>query len=1859
MDSVVLHVQQEVALDGESGCNWDRFWYIVDEFLQRTSDVATDAPPKADPATMKRTDVKFRQFFWNNLILEEALLLYTRGASADPAGLDDVSTDPSKASFLLFSELTPLRSSEVSYQQVLDNYKDEIRIVASEESQQLALLGYSGAATNISKQGFQVLQTITAGREFGATQAHLAKLHKIDPRSMFHFLKSLIAMKLVVKIPVTTEGQYTLLCLHTRFASLNAGYKAMNSDTGFSNAGRLVVAPEGGRQFEGLVKPDNRTVSYYNGLVKQKLTDMLGHAKNQIMTVEDLAKALDLTDMNMVQNRWFNRQIELLGKLKYIKRVNVPGFSRCVQLLRPFKINAPAAEMEAAQLNLKNVIADDAPQSGICIDLSIEHQVFRHVLEADRRGIISKEIRHKMNMLNVKLLSRILQTLCKPLPGSDESLVKRVVEFVGRERRYRYYSDAGFKASVAEDHKDYIEQTKPPAASTPAKRRARAQAPSAAPTSADTLAAVTPGNPDPSSTTIATSTSADTAATVSETGGSPSQPLDTGDATTASAPQIVASSSATPGTSAITDVDSTSASKADSTQPTDRFISVAVLKRRKVLLSVLERKRMVEFHASLVAEYQQEKARLYPNQDESSVIDRKTLYRTMDILEAEGLVKVFKVQNIPMVGGGTVTKTFCLHPSIELESEEVRKFVKESTNRHLLFGSLASRPAKKAELVDLEVESLDEMQQRLGPSFCKPQPFSLTDREFAQPLTVKEEQQLKPKAQNRGSDIDGLNIAVEYGWNRAKMMRALAFHRFLLDKLASADRTLFCYPIASNVLSTSSLFEVMSLRVFLIVVGIIQEPSEESRAYLETHRDSNEALGRLPPHMKPHVVPKNNFKKRLREVLEILDALGLVSPLVEPPGMDSRESSVSLKYATNHLVLNTQYELHVNVRAPLHPIMPENLDESLEDRKQYMLLSAQECREFWMDLQASSSAMRYFPKEKMTGRPWSDIRRDFLLNLCNKKIWAEPIRVTATQRAVLMRLVNNKVRYIPPLDDSKVEAIAVEAGLPQSHVLQFYKAIRKAWHTNPVDRRSTRLPQLTKVMKMREKDKDSHGLSTKPPLQDRPKLDEAGAARFTVGNERHKRAKRALWSDADDERLLLSYALTRCVSDAYNVKFSWFSVAHAFEGKRGREICRHRFDKLMREQALSKRMDGYRSQFTGVMADISSKFDIDHNLRNFDPSPVLAYFRPNADTPINKTMDTTPLYNDLKDIERLNVVRHMDPYSTLYVEERMHSELSLPRRLQLLNMIPATMRNIDQELDEPLTTLCEARVIQGDGTGASTLTLRDEVMGKEHIILALVKAVYCLPRHKRPRSIIRSLLEEFDSHLVFQTCELAKYKWKLLTDIKASSFRIPGQRVGRAERFTVLLNGAYPRRLTHAVSAVDEMYDAAGERTFTMDASLAELKVFMTDVAMGWLQLSMARSDGTGPAAAFEELHGQGALVHFDVKMRNSRELCRPVPLPISKRIKAFKNFESAAAQTGTETGTLTSTETVSELSEAMLDPWQKARDQTEKHFQTLLKTLSAADGRRLYESIYRSIVESGTTGMVPEDIKDTMKTQRIGCTDKEIMECLRDMERRSPAILVRVGMAHVRYVSFGWHEAWTVNYRAAVARVMGDDRRQHQIVDGAGSEVWLGPVTDPRQWVVARMWKTLEGEVEKSVFETCVHAVLSHIADRPGISKGSLLRQFHKMFLAADVDDLMEELERRGAIEVKHGIMPGPASLFSKRGVYRRCERDTIDPRKVTNYFPVGAYYSYVDMSLVVLGTDGKDAPSVEEELGSERRSEGRTAGEGEGEEEDEEEEEDDDDVDDEEVEAKEEDEDGEREEEDEEEDEEEERLIKRPRKQ
>ncbi|KAF9936468.1 hypothetical protein BGZ67_002369 [Mortierella alpina] len=1833
MDDLVLHVQTEVALDGASG-NWGRFWYIVDEFMRRMALDSVEQCAQAKSPTIKRTDESFRKFFWNNFIQEEGVVFHehahVRTGQTSIKGPTEMQTDDTKASFVPSSELKPLEAAEPVYQYVMEMHKDSIRIVASAERQRQALLGNSAMSLPTGNQAFQVLQSITAAREFGATQAQLAKQHEIDPRSMFHFLKVLIDMKLVVKIPVTTGGQYTLLCLHSKFASLNPGYIAMNSDDTFSGAGRPLVTSDGGRRFEGLIKSDTKKVSYYSGLIKQKLTDILGRSKTKVMTIDDLAKALDLSDMNTVQNRWFNRQIELLCKLKYIKRVSVTGQYRCVQLLRPYGTSMQEDESEKDQLNLKSVIADDTPQSGICIDSSIEHQVYKLIVDSREQGTIAKEIRNNLNKLNLRLLARILDTLCKPVPGADKALVNRVVEFVGRERRYRYYSESSFKVGVAEDHKEYIAKARVSSAAAQASRSAPNPL---APTLNDTQpleALPADFNHENSSSSSSVPPAASTAHPPSEVAASessgtlsfePTLPTTTASTATAAAENTSGASPVAVPTNVATP---------------ERYISVALLKRRKILQAIVDRQKVVEIHATLVTEYQKEKKVLFPDEDESSVIDRRTLYRTLNIMETEGLVKIVQVHNLPTSGRGTSTKTFCLHPTMEPDSKEVKAFVKECSDRQTLFGSVGQKPMKTVEKVEVEVETFDQMQQRLGDRFYKSPAIPFSD---VGALTPKQ-RDVGRKKHNRGCDFEGSEIATEFGWYKAKMMRALVFHRFLLDRLTSEDKRLYPWEGYPNVIATSPLFEALALRVYLIVVGILQEPSTESKEYLEAHRDSNVPLSALPDHMKPLVVPNMNFKKRMREALEILDALGLVSPLAKAPRLQGEPKG--LEYAGNHLVLNAYYEVHLTVKAPLDRAEPEDVNHDLSNRKQYNLAFAKECRDFWMDLQATSSRMKAMETDqtKSAARPWGDIRRDFLLSLCNKRIWADPIRITESQRTILMKYVNERVQFAPTIKDTRLDEIAAEAGMPKNHVVGFYNALRTAWYAKSAESRANlqrkQVARLSQVKAQRarppaqagklrhlvssasttadaaitvdtaitadaatvatttmitttattlswEKRPDStvkaHLEQSLTSEQDDVAMDDEGTQdKFAVGAPKRTRARRMLWTAAEDDRMLMALALIRHISLTRNTRFSWYGVARALHGNRKPEICRHRVEKLMRETLLCKRLESYKVQFSHAFADISERFSIEHNLQHFDPNPILD----------GSPTQLTPLPQDPAKIEQMYLVRHTDPLGCLYVEDKFNLEMSMPKRIAVLKQLPSTIRGCSVlELDYSPDELNAPRALDGAEISMASLTTRDEMHDQEHIILAIIKAIYSMPYRRFTRELSRVILEHFAPHMIQHACHLAK-EWKVLRVIRKTSYRIPGQNLARSERFSNVMSGAFPRAMTAAAAELDADYKMSSERDFKSEAGPAEMLVLFNSVALSWVQLCMKAPGEGNQGMAFEEAYGQGALVRFDVHLRMgvhpTLEAGSRAGLAVaSNRLK--RSGEQLHEQDDLETVydvvvKRSKGDTAHPPSHSQIDPWQETRAKVAMDFEAYLNAIPSTNRRLLYQAIYEVVSSSCASGMVLQDIKSALHNRCADApSDEDIMECIRTLELSIPPVILKVGMAHPRYVVFGWHERWSVNYTAATTKVQSLDQKVNEYE------------FDPMNWIVPRMWRTLNGKLSKAVFEKSLHAVLTHIVEKPGCSKGSLLRYFYKVLLPAELDDLLDELETRKAVLPEYVIQPKTVSLFSKRGAFIACDRDTIDERKITNYFPQPAYYSFLDMDLAMGSSDGHSTTKAGEE--------------------------------------------------------------------
>ncbi|GJJ74860.1 general transcription factor 3C polypeptide 1 [Entomortierella parvispora] len=1843
MDDLVQFVQNEVALDGQPGCSWDRFWYFVEEHQRKQKETLSAASSsdasstgRSEASAVSQSDEKFRYFLWNNLVEEEGIILYVITDATEAQKWKD--SDITKATPVPFSKLEALTLEKASYHDVVANYRDTIRIAASLDQQQLAALGYSGVAIGMPDASFHILQTITASREVGVTQVVLAKQFSIDPKSMFHFLKVLLQMKLIVKIPVTTDGLYTLLCLHVKFADKNMGYQAMTTVTTVTQP---LISSSDGRRFEGLLKQDSKRVSYYSGLIKQKLTDILGHAKNQVMTLEDLILALDLVNMNTVQNRWFNRQIELLCKLKYIQRVQVPGFHRCVKLVKPYGVSMAGDEKEKSKLNLKAVIAEDTPQSGICVHKSVEHQIYTLICDSKSTGILAKEIRYHMDNMNLRLMARILDGLCKSSADVPQPHCRRVLEFKGREKRYRYFSATSFKDSLDEDEKQYIETTNKKSASHQKKSGSN---PALADTQAVRVAAssnrhvdlTTAATPGPSSPVAATE--------------APTTPTQEGSR------RPVPRAKKGKGAAVLPE---------EGAPNPDRYISVALMQRRKVILSMVERDKMMEIQGPLVAQYQAEKRRLYPEESDTTVIDRRTLYRTINLLESEKKVRIIKVDNLPMVGGGMQSKTFCLDYELDPESEEVRRFVKDSTNRNFLFGSLSYRPTRKQEELEIEVETLDELQQRLGG-----RALAGPEIPFARLGAVNNKNKKRDRSpQGGGGDFDGSQYCYEFGWIRAKMMRALIFHRFIVDRQEAKDSRLYPHGNLPDVMATAPVFETLPLRIFMLIIGVVEEASAEAKAYMEDPKNAAIPLGATPDFLSRIRRPTKYFKKRLREALEILDAVGLVSPLEEMHGV--QDSSLKLDYrpCNNHLVLNTHYKVHRLVQAPLHPITPDLLDADLSHRKEYDLFQRNQCKAFWLDLQSTSANLtteRALNKVSME-RPWSEIRRNFLLSLCNKRLWTDPIRISAEQKNMLMMYVDKKRQFAPVGNRAKLDRIAAQTGLPSESVAQFYKSLQGAWTAQQNRKHAlgtvTRLSQVKRVQPSVKEVAKSTMATKKTPgpsaaVQDKtletaevrvkiepnavwtgldtpgdqpaPSTSTAAVERSVVdapedlsqlgddeldgsqggetatvklnddklslGPIKQRRRTRRNWTPEHENELLITVAVVRSMSEIYNSRFSWAAVARVFED-RTPEHCRHRCDKLLREPDNAALVDSYKQQFGHQYLNIALKVPIDPNLNNFDPRQVLKIFRPTVNVSGEVLNEITPLPRNAAKVLTTYSVRQEERYSSLYAEDKVYPLMSQPRLIRLLSSLPSTLRlSTNHELDalpsdlKPPMMMSTTWRQQGKieevlaRTGAPTgaIAVRDEVLARQHVIFTIMKAVFSTSHSPQTADLTRVLLSKFDANLITDTVQLAKGTWKLLINLKGSTYRIPGQKLGRSERLTASMVGLVSSQWTSEASRIDSIYSRLVERMFQDDVSRAEMMVIMSHVGQNWLKLSVAPLS-EAEKVTFEPI-GVDGLIKYDVCMKNTRDTSAKTspksleaPLAPAGDIKGLKRAGEDLLKSEFEMDDVLSQSEKSKRSKSgdkgkdkepaeTIDLWEQARQDASTAFERHLKSISDDSRRHLFQAIFNNIEATGSVGLNLVDLKAALVKQAVDCADKDIRECVRILEYSKPPIIFNVGMTLDRYVKFGEHESRTINYQEALAFVITGTEDSESSIESRA----------PSNYVSPRTWRRLDGVFDEIAFEKSLHAVVTHIAERPGITKGILNRDLYMVFMSVELDELLEELVNRKAVWMEYCILPPPAGLFTKRRMVEPCDKDTIHDRKITNLFVVPDYYRYLDMALV-----------------------------------------------------------------------------------
>ncbi|CAG8444454.1 384_t:CDS:10 [Ambispora gerdemannii] len=472
-DDLIKYCIDEIALDGEQGSNFFRLWSFVTEFIklnysQDSSSTHSDsetheASSRAIP--LPNIDDAFREYFWK-------LFVSTREVSFAKVSLNNEQSNEATSSKKKAPPKAPTLESiqvdNLTLQEVNSKYGNSLVMIAKPERQKHALYGSTDSSRQVTPQVYEILQLIARKRAQGETQSEIAKKLSIDPRSAFHYIRTLVNFKLIVKLPVVIQGTYTNLCILAKCAPDNQAY-----------AGKSVYLPKESPIPESLNNGNNNSsnkdnstetsienlnegVSYTSDLIRLRMTEILAQAKNKIMLATDLMKALGMHNPSVKQRRWFNRTIGTMHHQGFIEKVNVTQkgsnrLDRCVKLVKLYEKSkdkdASSKGKEIVQASSSSGINKSSEESssqsllkGLFPNLPLENQVYRLIELSGEKGIIPATLHRSLSNLNNRILYKILGRLSKPVQDKPLYLgVKRIAEFHGRERHYRYFTVDAFK----------------------------------------------------------------------------------------------------------------------------------------------------------------------------------------------------------------------------------------------------------------------------------------------------------------------------------------------------------------------------------------------------------------------------------------------------------------------------------------------------------------------------------------------------------------------------------------------------------------------------------------------------------------------------------------------------------------------------------------------------------------------------------------------------------------------------------------------------------------------------------------------------------------------------------------------------------------------------------------------------------------------------------------------------------------------------------------------------------------------------------------------------------------------------------------------------------------------------------------------------------------------------------------------------------------------------------------------------------------------------------------------------------------------------------------------------------------------
>ncbi|RIA98286.1 hypothetical protein C1645_870827 [Glomus cerebriforme] len=699
--------------------------------------------------------------------------------------------------------------------------------------------------------------------------------------------------------------------------------------------------------------------------------------------------------------------------------------------------------------------------------------------------------------------------------------------------------------------------------------------------------------------------------------------------------------------------------------------------------------------------------------------------------------------------------------------------------------------------------------------------------------------------------------------------------------------------------------------------------------------------------------------------------------------------------------------------------------------------------------------------------------------------------------------------------------------------------------------------------------------------------------RFETQYEQYSQRQRPVWNKEEDELLFYAYIIIKHRSTKY--RFFWSPVTKILPHKT-REMCRRRFNVLMKNSAFQARVSNYLSFWKDIYNEAIGKGELNEEeekqMKDFDIINQMGYFkkvvkeRPNVTRP----KPIIPLPKDVKTLQKHFVATYSSPNRhnrDLYFEDKLGG-CSLRQKMKKLYAHSLTYRipynNVDYMVKE----------------------VNNEKQIKLECIQALIKMILMTPEDQYDPNHAFAVLNRYEPY-VKEAIDLVKETGAIVKVKGGNDRRIPGKGFHVSDKFLSVISGKLPDRMfSQAVNFYKKFKETM---VFDQFANSGDMACILDLLSAGRVKLSFANPDAPILTKNIVPSHRSRKIdvanLNFDILLtskfsnsttyielsssesnkdneqlnsiygqkRKREDNINRESIVFNKKKKRGEYYKPEENNISREKGKCESDTTQEECISAFkkghfeINPSLNTRKEASKALKKLLESLDQ-EYKFDVRDVYYIIENRDNVGIPLVSLKKYPKL-----SEEKLLRCVNILESNHPSLIVKVGYNASRYISSIYLKDWFVNTTQTTANKFKKQRETGKILmeeksyNDAGSSDEL-KTESVETFAPPRMWYDINGNFIESVFRGCLEAVLGLILQNPGICEADIHRKLSLVMSRCEIQDVLEELLDRKGIRRKSFIQPPKVTLFSEPAEFKECDVNSLDSNKITYYWVNENYY-------------------------------------------------------------------------------------------